>query len=48
MELRVRSTRSQFYNAILERRRINAPHMKEARRDLDRAFYSVQMGALVA
>jgi hypothetical protein len=35
-----------FYSAIMVERASGAPSMKEARRDLDRAFYVERLGAL--
>ena len=42
----MRTNRSEYYNAILAAGRVNAPSMKEARRDLDRAFLAVSAGVI--
>lgn len=39
----VRTAKSAFYNAILSDGRIDAPLMKEVRRDLDRAYFSSRL-----
>ena len=42
----MRTSRNAYYNAILVVGRQNAPSMKEARRDLDRAFRAVSAGVI--
>ena len=42
----MRTNRNEYYNAILVVGRQNAPSMKEARRDLDRAFLAVSAGVI--
>jgi len=41
----MRTTRFEFYNAILQDGRLNAPLIKESRRDLDRAFRAASFAA---
>jgi hypothetical protein len=43
----MRTTRFEFYSAILSGGRANAPLIKESRRDLDRAFAAASAGALL-
>lgn len=42
----MRTAKNLFYSAIVMERAAGAPSMKEARRDLDRAFYATRLGAL--
>ncbi len=42
----MRTTKNMFYSAIMVESALGAPSMKEARRDLDRAFYAARIGAL--
>ena len=42
----MRTAKKAFYNAIMLEQPMGAPSMKEARRDLDRAFFAMRMGAL--
>ena len=42
----MRTSRNAYYNAILAAGRVNAPSMKEARRDLDRAYLAVAAGVI--
>ena len=42
----MRTTRNEYYNAVLAAGRTNAPSMKEARRDLDRAFLALSTGVI--
>jgi len=41
----MRTTRFEFYSAILQGGRLNAPLIKESRRDLDRAFRAASMAS---
>jgi hypothetical protein len=42
----MRTAKNVFYSAIVTEQPVGAPSMKEARRDLDRAFYAARLGAL--
>jgi hypothetical protein len=42
----MRTTKGSFYSAIMVERASGAPSMKEARRDLDRAFFAARIGSL--
>jgi hypothetical protein len=42
----MRTAKTVFYNAIMLEQPSGAPSMKEARRDLDRAFFTARLGAL--
>lgn len=42
----MRTAKNLFYSAIVMECAAGAPSMKEARRDLDRAFYATRLGAL--
>lgn len=42
----MRTAKGLFYSAIVLEQPLGAPSMKEARRDLDRAFYNTRLGAL--
>ncbi len=42
----MRIAKNLFYSAIVMEHAAGAPSMKEARRDLDRAFYAARLGAL--
>ena len=42
----MRTNRNEYYSAILAAGRQNAPSMKEARRDLDRAYLAVAAGII--
>jgi len=44
----MRTGKKAFYNAIMLEQPMGAPSMKEARRDLDRAFFAIRIGALSA
>jgi hypothetical protein len=44
----MRTTRFEFYSAILQGGRLNAPSIKESRRDLDRAFRAANVAGLFA
>lgn len=44
----MRTGKEAFYNAIMCAQPLGAPSMKEARRDLDRAFFAMRFGALSA
>jgi hypothetical protein len=42
----MRTAKSVFYSAIVAEQPMGAPSMKEARRDLDHAFFTARLGAL--
>jgi hypothetical protein len=44
----MRTAKGVFYSAIMVEQPIGAPSMKEARRDLDRAFFATRIGVLSA
>lgn len=44
----MRTAKGAFYNAIVMEQPMGAPSMKEARRDLDRAFFAARIGMLSA
>ena len=44
----MRTAKKAFYDAIMLEQPIGAPSMKEARRDLDRAFFAMRLGSLSA